>query len=939
LRNELTEEQHQRSFQQLLAQGWLVLDVIQHHKDGAPINIWCSMTLIKDEAGHPISILSVNHDVTERKAAERQLLFSASVQANMSDAVIVTDLELRVQSWNKAAELMYGWTAQEAIGKLAGEILQTHYATAADRQQDLDAFFQQGSRQQEVIQQHKTKGAIHVLSSVTLLRDEQGEVVGIVAVNHDITERKQAERKLQQRETWYRTLAQNIPLTSVFLFDREYRYLVVEGPDLAFPAELMEGKRVQEIFPPEVLSHILPGYAAALRGERMTIERVANGRMFEGQFVPIFDVDGMVSNGLLAVRDVTDERAAADTLRKSEERFRHAIIDAPFPIMIHADDGEVLNISNIWTDITGYSHDEIPTIADWTEKAYGERRASVQAIIQTVYGRTEPYKGGELQVRTKSGDIRIWDFNAAALGSLSDGRRIVSTMAIDVTERKQAEEALQKSEARYRALFEQSTDGVFILDLEGNHLQANRHAAEMFGYTLQEMAGFSFREVVAPTEQEQSGRVLDRLLNGERIPPYERRVRRKDGTIFPVEINVELVRTENGQPLHIQSMMRDITERKRSAAELERQRVFLRAVVNSSPNMIFVKDIDGRFIFANLAMANLFDTTIEHLLQQSDDDLNLPEKEIDGFHNADQRVITAGETISVEESLTLKTGEVRWLQTTKVPLASEDGQSIHVLGISTDITERKEAEIALQQALAKEKELGELKTRFVSMASHEFRTPLATILATTETLSVYRHKLTPEKIDQRLAKIKEQISHLQDIMEDVLMLARIQARKVEFNPDKLDIDALCRSILDEFQERTDITHQIRYLVNREIPEVTVDRKLMRQVMSNLLSNAIKYSPAADAVHVCLEYRDSAVRLTVRDEGIGIPEADLNHLFEPFHRAANVGTISGTGLGLVIAKDAVELHGGTITVESKVGVGTTFIVHIPIRSSAESVKTQ
>ena len=123
--------------------------------------------------------------------------------------------------------------------------------------------------------------------------------------------------------------------------------------------------------------------------------------------------------------------------------------------------------------------------------------------------------------------------------------------------------------------------------------------------------------------------------------------------------------------------------------------------------------------------------------------------------------------------------------------------------------------------------------------------------------------------------------------------------------------------------------QLEYTVDEGLHEILLDRKLMRQLISNLVSNAIKYSPAETVVRIQLSSRDAAVILTVSDQGIGIPEADLPHLFEPFHRAANVGTISGTGLGLVITREAVELHGGTITVESQQGVGTTFHVRIPI----------
>jgi PAS domain S-box-containing protein len=249
--------------------------------------------------------------------------------------------------------------------------------------------------------------------------------------------------------------------------------------------------------------------------------------------------------------------------------------------------------------------------------------------------------------------------------------------------------------------------------------------------------------------------------------------------------------------------------------------------------------------------------------------------------------------------------------------------------IIRDITERKRAEEVLKNALEKEKELSELKMRFISMASHEFRTPLATILATSETLSAYRSKLSENQIKEKLDKIGDQVNHLRTIIEDVLQVARLQDPKAKYEPVSLDLDNLCRSAIDEFDSRPDVTQQFVYSGDDNLQRARLDRKLIRQIINNLLSNAVKYSAPDTTINMTLGHTDKALILKVQDKGIGIPEADLKHLFEPFHRAANVGMISGTGLGLMIAKESVELHRGLMTVESKVGVGTTVTIMIPL----------
>jgi len=188
--------------------------------------------------------------------------------------------------------------------------------------------------------------------------------------------------------------------------------------------------------------------------------------------------------------------------------------------------------------------------------------------------------------------------------------------------------------------------------------------------------------------------------------------------------------------------------------------------------------------------------------------------------------------------------------------------------------------------------------------------------------------MTDTQIDHRVNKIRNQVNHLRDIMDDVLQLARMQANKSEFNPIRIDFDEFCRDILDEFQSQPSITHQLVYTCSDNPLYTSADTKLLRKIIDNLVSNAIKYSPDKTHVYVDVVHQDGHLQLKVRDEGIGIPEEDQKHLFEAFHRDVNVGTISGTGLGLSIALQSIELHGGTITCESRVGVGTTFTVTLP-----------
>ncbi len=257
-------------------------------------------------------------------------------------------------------------------------------------------------------------------------------------------------------------------------------------------------------------------------------------------------------------------------------------------------------------------------------------------------------------------------------------------------------------------------------------------------------------------------------------------------------------------------------------------------------------------------------------------------------------------------------------------LASSRSRAIH------DSNESKRVAAEISKALAKEKELSELKSGFVSMASHEFRTPLATILSSTELLEHYSHKWTEAKKLNHLQRIQVAVKRMTGLLNDVLLIGKAEAGKLEFEPTPLNIVQFCRELVEDVQVTT-ATHTIAFGTQGECTNACMDEKLLRHILVNLLSNAIKYSPQADTVHFDLVCNQEVVIFQVRDEGIGIPETDQAKLFDSFHRASNVGTISGTGLGLAIVKKSVDLHNGKLTVASEVEVGTTFTVTLPLNN--------
>ena len=227
--------------------------------------------------------------------------------------------------------------------------------------------------------------------------------------------------------------------------------------------------------------------------------------------------------------------------------------------------------------------------------------------------------------------------------------------------------------------------------------------------------------------------------------------------------------------------------------------------------------------------------------------------------------------------------------------------------------------------LEREKALSQLKSNFVSMVSHEFRTPLGIIQSSGELLRDFYERMQPAEREDQLQSIVRNTCRMAGMMEEVLVLSRLDAGRLEFQPAALDLNAFCRRVVDEVLSATNRRCLIQLSLSSVLPRARADERLLGHIFTNLLSNAAKYSEAGATVHFLVGRNESDAVCVIRDRGIGIPEEDQQQLFKAFHRGSNVGTRPGTGLGLLLVKRCADLHGGKVQVESKFGEGTTVTV--------------
>ena len=289
-------------------------------------------------------------------------------------------------------------------------------------------------------------------------------------------------------------------------------------------------------------------------------------------------------------------------------------------------------------------------------------------------------------------------------------------------------------------------------------------------------------------------------------------------------------------------------------------------------------------------------------------------------------------------------GEVRFRTRTgaEVPVSfvglvikTPDGKPEHLACIARDLSGRIRIEDDLRAALAAEKELSQLKSNFVSMVSHEFRTPLGSIQSSAELLQQYFERLTVERREKLLQAIVDSSNQMARMMEDVLLLGRVESARYDFQPRQLSLADLAQRLADEATSATSGRCPIRVDVG-PLPELAwCDEALVRHIFSNLLSNAAKYSPVGSPVEFRIEQAGHDALLTVRDHGVGIPEADRPKLFQAFRRGSNVGDAPGTGLGLVIVERCVTMHGGSVELSAAAGGGTLVTVRLPLFAGKES----
>ena len=569
------------------------------------------------------------------------------------------------------------------------------------------------------------------------------------------------------------------------------------------------------------------------------------------------------------------------------------------------------------------------------------------------------------------------------------GRQVIQAFITDITERKQAERALREANDELRREIEQRTRAeeslkqrvrMSTLNAEvavalnaGDELQpmlqrccelATRHLEVAFAriwtlnaatqtLELQTSAG-CYTHLDGPHSRVKVGQYKIGLIAQEKKPLLTNSVQSDPRISDQAWAAREGMVSFAGYPLQIEDRVlgvlamfarRPLTEdvlktlgsiadsvalgieRKRAQIALAESEARFSVAFQASPVFISILSMsDGRYVLANDAFLNWLGCSREEVLGR-------PSAEFGLWENLAERDLALNDMRTVGS---IRQREVRWLNRRGEPLTillSAESITLnhtpHILSFGQDITQRKRAEEELLKTLEREKELSQLKSNFVSLVSHEFRTPLGIIQSSAELLRDFHEKMPPGDRADQLESITRNTRRMAGMMEAILVLSRLDADKLDFQPVTLDLNLFCRRVVDEVLSATNRRCLIELSLKSVPSEAEADEQLLGHIFTNLLSNAVKYSEPGATVRFTVEREGPDAVCVVGDQGIGISEDDQQQLFKAFRRGGNVGSRPGTGLGLLLVKRCAELHGGTVQVNSKLGEGTTVIVKLPV----------
>ena len=935
---------------QLFEHGTHIHEYRYLQQDGSYSWMRDELRLITDESGEPVEIAGYWANINERKRTEQALEINKERLRRGQAFANIGTWDWNVQTgdlyWSERIAPLFGYSEGDLETSYENFINAVH---PDDRQLVSDAVTACVEQDIAYDIEHRVlwpDGTIRWLQERgAVTRDAEGQPLHMLGVVQDIHVRKEAELALHEREYQLReaqTLARignwkaNLLTGELNWSDEIYRIFGFEPGAFEPTIDIFHSA----LHPDDKSKVHESEKRAEQTGLHDVIHRIVrpDGSIRHvhelAQAIP--DSSGQLIELAGTVQDVTDQIEAEAALTENEEKFRGLYEQSPVGIALNEMDGSFIEANQSFLDLIGYTDEECRALSYWqlTPEKYSDQEA-IQLENLNKSGHYGPY---EKEYIHKNGQLISVLLNGSIVHD-RDGNKRIWSIVQDITQRKLAEQAMQVSEERFAFAVEGAGDGIWDWDLKTSVMQFSRLYMEMLGYTENELPQHvdTWIESVHPDDMVGAQKNLQEYLEDKTTTYHvELRLRCKDGQYKWILCRGTIVdRDEEGNAVRMIGIHSDISEQKQTEAAIKESQQRMALHVQRTP--LGVIEWDNNFCVTewNTAAESIFKYSKEEVMGRHATDIIIPDNLFDQVGETWEELLTLkGGLRSSNENIT-KHGNIIFCEWYNTPLINDEGKVIGVASLVQDITKQKDAEINLIRAKVEAEYANNAKSEFLSSMSHELRTPMNAILGFGQLL-----EFDDDMTDLQNENVQEILTaghHLLSLINEVLDLAKVESGQIELSLEPVDVYQAVEECFN-LMEPLALKHDIR-ISHSALKGVAVraDYTRFKQVLINLLSNAIKYNHDGGTVKLEVEYVDNdRLKIMITDTGIGVPEEGIAELFQPFNRLnAEKTNIEGTGIGLTITRRIVELMGGSINVESEVGVGSTFWIELPAETNAQS----
>lgn len=932
-----------------------------------------SSTILTDGNNEIIGILNSGQDYTSNIENRKILLHYQKIISVINDPIALYDKNLNYVAVNNAYCKFFAKTKEELITKNIRENYTAEYFNKTIKPA-FESCLNGKDLRFQIWFDFPGVGRKYIDITYYPVKNSDNETQFLITTGKDLTNEKRAKDSLLISEKKYKTLVESSPTPILVYIKNQIVFANYRAN------KILGGSSNNTILGQNVFNFIHPDYHKIINRSNLSLknEMQSNFELIEEKFIRfdgrIIDVEvaatDIIFNGQEATQlffqDISLRKKAEEDLRKSYD-FHLTLFD-DFPALIWRSDKEFnMNYFNkTWLNFTGRILEDEKD-EGWMEGVHPDDLRIVTSYMY-MFKRREAF---EIAYRHKrfDGEYRwLNNFGRPYFNIKGEFSGFIGA-CFDITARMNLEAALRESKEKYRKFFEEDLSANYVCNINGDILEYNKSFINLFEFnSKKEVENTNARDIFVSATQ------FDELINNlqlkERLASLENKKIKTNGEIFDTVENIVGIFNDQKQLVKIRTYLVDNTKQKKAQQELydyknqleiivqertqnleavnveleakikqeqsielklKNQLTFLKTLLDSIPNPVFIKNRKRVLLDCNSAFERFFHIPKDQILGMPL--LDFPNKQnSDEFDHFEIELLKKASTNSIEFQV-ITDKSPKEILINELTFFRSDGTIGGLVGIITDITKQKNLEREIRNAFQREKELSNMKSRFISTASHEFRTPLTSILASADLLEMFGRDWNDDKYFEHTAKIQSAVNVMTELLDDVLIVSRAETGKLLYIPESLNLKNMCLQLIEDAKLSHGLDHQIEFKYNSEQEIVQLDKKLLRYILLNLLSNSIKYSPSMIPVLFEINITKNLIEFVIEDKGIGIPEDDQKKLFEPFHRAENIGNISGTGLGLSIVFKAVELHKGNITFTSKENMGTKFHITLPIEEIA------